>query len=338
MVSLQPNTSTCSSSTCRLSFPSFFVLVPSIFFAVVLYLHHAREFCIGFSEIEKQEEDQGCNGSATSAMATPAKSTALEATPSLQNFCPGALCATTPLCRTCDQKYIFVISMARAGSTTLMKMIGMLPGVRLSGENGNELYVASQLMSHLKRYKQMAFNKEIADGPWRHGPIQREAFACVMQSLVMAINPPLTSINNKNDNATFLGFKTIRVHLGEWKAEKAAEFFMSSFPCSKFLVNVRTNLTELLLSREKFLPEPKVSEAELRNVGVFYRNLSVEFGERAFFLDLSQWQNDVMIINEAVNWLGFPFCTFSSLVHENYNGFGRDNRTSPLSCRGQNGR
>jgi len=51
--------------------------------------------------------------------------------------------------------------MDSSESTTLLKLLNLLPNVRLSGENNNELYVASLIESNLRRSSLLDYDTEI---------------------------------------------------------------------------------------------------------------------------------------------------------------------------------
>lgn len=246
-------------------------------------------------------------------------------------YCSGKKCVSSLLCKACEQKFIFIISMGRAGSTTLMEMFGSLPGVRLAGENNNEMYVASRLVTNLLSVDQMAFNQVVASGSWRHGMIQKESMACVFQELVAAINPPV-DLQWSNGGSDIIGFKTIRVHLGGWAYDEAAAFFRDNFPCSKFIVNINSNVTRIVNSRSGAGFPWGLSLTSLLNELSFYRNFSEYLGDQALTLDMSQWKDEVEIINNATRWLGFRHCKFSSLMHENIDGYVLNKVSNNLSC------
>ena len=116
-------------------------------------------------------------------------------------------------------------------------------------------------------------------------------------------------------------------------AQPSSKIFLSSFPSSKFIINVRSNITNLVTSREKYFR--RVARNEFFRPGFeesYYRNLYRVLGKRAYFLDMSFWKNNVSMLNDAVAWLGFESCVFSSLIHENNGGYGRDNSTPTLLC------
>ena len=135
--------------------------------------------------------------------------------PHLDSWCPYAQCYNSPVCTPCNRRFLFIISTGRSGSTTLLKMLNLLPNVRISGENNNEMYFASQLIDNIRKDDKHFYNKNFIkkDGRFMHGAMEDGAFrhnampigsmACIMQSIISALNPPdLTThwTDNKNNN------------------------------------------------------------------------------------------------------------------------------------------
>jgi len=54
-------------------------------------------------------------------------------------WCSHANCSNSPICTPCRRRFLLIISTGRSGSTTLLSMMNQLPGVRLAGENRNEI-------------------------------------------------------------------------------------------------------------------------------------------------------------------------------------------------------
>ena len=54
--------------------------------------------------------------------------------------------------------------------------------------------------------------------------------------------------------------------------------------------------------------------------------------DMAKIIDMNLWVNDVSLINDVVDWLGYQNCSFQKIVHENNqgengDGLGRDQET-----------
>ncbi len=49
--------------------------------------------------------------------------------------------------------------------------------------------------------------------------------------------------------------------------------------------------------------------------------------ERAKLIDMNDWINDVGVLNDVIDWLGYENCAFDAIIHENLNGYATDNET-----------
>lgn len=257
--------------------------------------------------------------------------------PHSKSWCPFAKCYNSPLCTPCNRRHLLIIATGRSGSTSLLKMMNYLPGVRLSGENMNELFEAFQLEKNLKGSKHhniLSNENEITEGAFIHNSIPRNSMACAIQHITSVINPPPKYIQEhdnirsirKYDSNTIMGLKTIRFHQGYWSVKDATEFLQRNFPCSRILINVRSDFESQSLSLTSNLNIKKGKEKEkLKQANEFLKNLANSLGEdMSRLLDMDEWANDVKIINEILVWLGFKDCAFNSTLHENINGYERD--------------
>ena len=50
--------------------------------------------------------------------------------PHNDTFCPSAKCRNSPLCTPCHRRHFLILSTARSGSTTLVRMFNELPNMR----------------------------------------------------------------------------------------------------------------------------------------------------------------------------------------------------------------
>ncbi len=275
--------------------------------------------------------------------------------PHENSWCPTAKCYNSPMCSPCNRRFLFIIATGRSGSTTLLKMFNKLPNVRLSGENWNALFEASKLATFFssdKNRQHFFYNqKTIDEGQFHHekveeGPFAHNAFplgsmGCVMQSFMRHIDPPDYSVDALpyydpvEEANTILGAKIIRIPNGNWGPEKAAQFFQENFPCARFIINIRSDEEAQLnsissafgvdLSNEE-KKEKKKENIEQSNQFLF--KLHEELGKKSsMFIDMSQWKDDVEILNKVVKWLGFQDCAFDAIVHENHDNYGRDFET-----------
>jgi len=281
-------------------------------------------------------------------------------------WCPFASCHNSPLCAPCNRRFLFIISTGRSGSTTLLEMMNMLPNVRISGENYNELYYMYNLIRNLEQggiltkgkgkakgknlntnstsssYNLINPKQEISHGAFRHGMVPKGAMGCALQQFLATMNPPpasqLKSMNmesyNDFDQHTILGVKTIRMHKGSWDAQLAARFLKEHFPCSRYILNFRSDLSSRVNSTvTTFEKSVKKDEQELEQKFVsqtsFIQKLAKELGPNLVkSLDMTQWTQSETIglqtINEIVSELGFQNCKFDQMLHYNDGGINND--------------
>ena len=278
--------------------------------------------------------------------------------PFKDTWCPTATCFNSPTCTPCDHRYLFLISTARSGSTTLLKMFNNLPNVRLSGENYNALYEASKLATFFDRGRNRKFfqkKKDINEGKFVHGKVEEGPFmhngiplgsmGCVMQSFMSYMNPPdmtykALPLFNANDEAKIItGTKVIHVQNGNWTPNEAGQFFKENFPCARFIINIRSNTENQLHSMSDAFDWDKknqsghdellkAKEDDVLRQNAFLTSLHEVMGEKSSqLIDMSQWKDDVGVLNKVVDWMGFENCAFNSLVHENHDRYEHDTTT-----------
>ena len=253
--------------------------------------------------------------------------------PFVDSWCPNANCYNSPLCLPCQHRFLFLVGTGRAGSTSLLRMFNELPKVRLAGENYDEFHLASKLSSNLFNHEQFNYDRK-EDGPFFHNSIPKGSFGCVMQDLLGFLDPPPLNaetswhVNEEDEGSRILGMKTIRLHHG-WKAEKAVEFFRENFPCSRFIVNIRSDVESQVESMNNL--SWNTGEEAINEANEFYKNFADKMGGHAAkLIDLTEWKDDVEILNDVVAWLGFKDCSFTDIYHENSKqsgGYGRDQGT-----------
>ena len=159
--------------------------------------------------------------------------------------------------------------------------------------------------------------------------------ACPMQQILSTIDPPphetLMQLNRpghpsfeEHEASSIIGAKMIRIQSGDWEAKEAAAYFQKNFPCSRFVVNYRSDEDGQAKSQLKLGWDQKLVD-ELKRDNEFLRNLAEALGnETAQLIDMEDWIKDVSILNSVVSWLGFQGCRFKSILHENHDGYGRE--------------
>jgi len=257
--------------------------------------------------------------------------------PHQHDWCPYAICMNSPVCTPCDRRWLFIAATGRSASTTLMKMLNLLPSVRFTGENNNQIHMAYETVNNLKGKAAHRLLEQANYGSWMHHTIPNGTMACVSQQIMEAINPPAmelllnkeTAANVKDlDRQTIFGMKEIRFHKGNWTAKQAANYIKLHFPCSRVLGNIRLDKVAHILSLNSTF-EKNVQQETLNSYNDFIINFIEELGsDRARLLYMEEWTQSVTVLNEVLEWLGFIDCHYTNIVHENNGGITRDNNTS----------
>ena len=249
------------------------------------------------------------------------------------------------------QRFLFILSTGRAASTTLLAMINRLPNVRIGGENNNELYIASQLETNLKKLGFGGLRSKVPPKPpnsaWFHNTIPEQAMACTIQKVLQTINPPPEEIqqqiisNNSSgrgmlginledyETLQIIGAKMIRIQRGNWTALEASEFFKYNFPCAKYIINTRSDIDSQVASQKHtFKRKEDLDLATFDNIkheNDFLAQFTQYMGdETARMIYMEEWTKNVTQFNEAVEWLGFRNCQFDKVLHNNKNGYEHD--------------
>ena len=194
------------------------------------------------------------------------------------SWCPNATCQNSPLCTPCNRRHLFILSTARSGSTTLLRMMNDLPNTRLSGENHNTFGLLSQIESNLlnNRPRLLKHPMDKPNGPFRHNTIPKGSLGCISQQLHYTMNPPpleiqqnikysMNDLQSTYDMDRILGFKSVRLHKFE-SPKDAVRYFKTHFPCSRFIVNIQQNITHQYESYIKNFDGTKKSKKKRRKM------------------------------------------------------------------------
>jgi len=252
------------------------------------------------------------------------------------DWCPQAACHNSPVCYPCDRKFLIVIATGRSGSTTLTDMLDLLPGVRMAGENNGHLTYGFHAMNNLEETEAFHLDsRKKIEGAWRHYPIPEQSTACPIQKMFESLNPPSEQAMRRfharfDDSDDIIGFKTVRFHSEEFgrSHEKSVDFLMKTFPCARFIINIRGDVKAQVSSWSKAFGVGMDGDS-IRGYNLRLEKVAAQLGkDRARLIDMSEWsQKDgsgLRVLNEMVEWLGFKDCQFSSLIHSNKDGYGHD--------------
>ena len=253
-------------------------------------------------------------------------------------------------CSLCQHRFLILLTMGRSASTTLTWTLDALPGLRMGGENNGavnrlqDVIQATLLNPHFER------NSGTRNTPWGHGGggddrnTTTTNVYCAAQDFVRALYPPYydDGKNSAADDDDVIGFKTIRFLYGHNALQDAdyLHFFTNTFPCARFVVNVRSDVDALQESRQAAFHSNRDNADTLR--GEIQRLLALAelLGpERSYVLDSTEWTQNATQLNGLVRWLGYsPECDFTEVLELNTvsqygNGKSRFEGTRSPDCR-----
>jgi hypothetical protein len=255
------------------------------------------------------------------------------------SWCPNAQCKGTPLCYPCQRRWLIILTTGRSASTTLTEMMARLPGVRITGENNN---LVDRFESLLKGWPEEMIK---GNAPaWFHNPIPEESWSCASQTVFTTANSPKLSNGEllESDEKTILGFKEIRLFVNENKKKSGSFLYPTQvqeiakakvetlnylFPCSRFVVNYRSDMNSQLDSWKKQFNATNTTDTarilQVENDLLHSFHMLMGPSQRSFLLDSSEWTRNTDSINEMIEWLGFsPQCHFKeALEYNTKNGY-----------------
>mmetsp|Transcript_34001 Transcript_34001/g.71525 ORF Transcript_34001/g.71525 Transcript_34001/m.71525 type:complete len:395 (-) Transcript_34001:400-1584(-) len=263
----------------------------------------------------------------------------------VHKWCPKQnSCNSTPLCQPCKRRFLIIIATGRSGSTTLTHMLGSLPGVRMAGENDNALRRIFMVSNSRQKTTNFWLKKGSTGGmyrkgnnAWQHNPVPSQGLACAEQHFIEAIIPPALTEDgdyrySQPADGYILGFKTIRFvyELDGYNAIPEEDFntylkwFVNAFPCARIVINIRSDTKAQAQSQKNtfFRARNKIDVDEIgvdiEDQNQKYVGLAEHLGDRAYFLDSSEWTKNVTKFHGLIDWLGYSEeCYFNHLLEYN---------------------
>ena len=259
-------------------------------------------------------------------------------------WCPAANCEGTGICKPCKNKFLFVLATGRSGSTTTLAMLNKLPNVRIAGENNDVMYSYNSLVRNLTSYPNFKVGPNVKDGSWWHEDVLESTFACPAQEFLRTINPPSLSNQRRGIDEDFIiGFKEIRWfrHMEfENDYKKLVETYTKLFPCSRFVISIRSNTQDQ--AKSAFFGNNAQSEEEtikyLEHLNMLHVQLHKYLGEqRAFLLDINEWSQPggSTKFDELAHWMGFKNCKFPDEIGNCWNYVTRKHMSKTNLCKEQ---
>lgn len=218
-----------------------------------------------------------------------------------------------------SEPWLFIWSTGRSGSTTLLDMVNLLPGVHLTGENRMTEPAMNLWDSWYMRMARRSKGKS-EDGASQRNTLDFDKFRAALQAWFAAITP-LKAINNSASTKIIKGWKDVHFR------PENARFLQEVFPCSRFIFNIRSNVSQQALSGH-FKNQVNPQTLQNRNEEIYA--LHSKIGPEASYLMALEDFSPTSFSN-LFTWLGFPNCTPTKLIHSNSKGWTADRTTDKAS-------
>lgn len=211
--------------------------------------------------------------------------------------------------------FVFIAGTGRSGSTTLMEFLNAVPGVHISGENDGLIHRLSELHASMKNVTTK--KKSVA---WKNtfdiSDIEQE----MRNMVVHTINPPPYSKT--------VGFKEFRT-----LAETDFIFTKHLFPCAKFIVNFREDVSSQSQSgfyKRRARIEGNVTSItdSLAKTNEFLRSLVQKHQDYMLLATLEDFS--IESFDRILTFLGFSDCRTLQIPHLNNKSYTSHDETTPL--------
>jgi len=237
-------------------------------------------------------------------------------------------------CNLCAQKWVFILSAGRSGSTSLLEGLNSLPGVSLGGENFAMINVAREMVDRADKLQQRG---DSAAFEMKNEQLSSDVLCSMQDVFAKLTNHDLGQSNSGQQ--TILGFKEL-VSLpstSEWQEGAKGvphlaagnanwlDFIDRLFPCARIVFNTRRDIaTQSRAIASTFgtargMPLHKI-EQDVRAVNANFekwhaeRNSGNSSKSRSFMMyaeDLAPSR-----FTQLARWLGLN-CTFTAIPHAN---------------------
>jgi len=203
-----------------------------------------------------------------------------------------------------------VLGTGRSGSTSILTMLNAIPGVYVAGENYDAVGKFRELNSSLPKAYGL---RRPGINAWYHHHIDTELLRCDMQGYVKHL------IGRIDANAEIIGFKEIRDNTKE-----QMDFFTELFPCGKFIINWRKNVTQQQQSQF----HRASSTTLLSDINAIKERWVADHPTQTFALPLEDVS--IAMFNRLLSWLDIHHCRFVNVAHANAHGYSLDRHSRTL--------
>ena len=200
------------------------------------------------------------------------------------------------------EKYIFIITYGRTGSTLLMKLLNQIEGACIRGENGGALYALFQsYQAAVMTRKQQGNSKSLSiDHPWYGAAeIRPKRYARALGRVFVReiLQPP--------EGTRITGFKEIRYpSLSSESLEKFINFLHLAFKGEVYIIFNRRNLEDVSRSSWWSREDPKKVQKMLRPMYDWMEKYNARHPKRTFLAEYDQYVQDHSSLRYLFEFLG----------------------------------
>lgn len=198
------------------------------------------------------------------------------------------------------ERFVFIVTYGRTGSTLLQKLIGTMPGVYMAGENHDCLRGAFEAWRNATILKEKyGWGFQAIDHPWHGAHVaDPDGYARAMAAAFVAhiLKPPR--------GARTVGFKEIRYLTADLREYL---LFIDRFLApATFVINTRS-VDEVAQSAWWRQADRALLAADIARFETITDALVGEFPDRFLKLDYARWTRDPEALRPLHAMLGAPF-------------------------------
>ncbi|NVO29184.1 sulfotransferase [Donghicola sp. C2-DW-16] len=200
-------------------------------------------------------------------------------------------------------QYVFVITYGRSGSTVLMRLLNMIDGWCIRGENMGALNLMALVSARLRSAQaESSANSGRVTHPWYGiGDVNPSAVGSALSSLFEH------EFLRPDEDTRVTGFKEIRFtpdHVSDQDYTDIIHFMAEEFPNSRFIFNTRSWREVARSGWWRFRVDLGNVRKCIEAADARFKDSSRELGTRAFCIDYADYKDNPEGFRPLLSWLG----------------------------------
>lgn len=197
------------------------------------------------------------------------------------------------------QKFAFIITYGRSGSTFLQSILNTCENVDIKGENGNALFgLYNSYKASLFTKDEWGSKKRLPNNPWYGADlISPDKYASRLVDIF------ISEIMNPKPGMEIIGFKEIRYFKYIDEFYGFVDFIKKYFPGCRFLLNVRDAESVIKSSWWKN-QDPKAAREKIERYRSMLFDYAKQNSDMAMVCDYEKYTKDIGQLREAIKFVG----------------------------------